>query len=672
MKRTVVFAAIVLFAAIAMARPPMKGEGKYVLFPATMPPTFGDSTHHFDVRFYNISLNLPMSNAGYTGRVQMDLTPRHGAFDTFSLNMVTLVCDSVRRAGNVCTFTTPTDRLLITLDRTFANGESLSVDIYFHKASGTEQRGFYWYPANQTNGHHQLAYTTTEPQDSRYWMPCFDEPWDKAERGCRMDVTVPDSLSDAGNGLLDSVTANTGAHTKTYWWTQRYPISTYLITLGVSKWSTTRQWFHLSPTESTYIQNYYWPEDSIDAISAFSHNVDMMDFFSDSLRYGRFPFEKYGMVEAYPFQWGGMENQTMTTIHGYWVWYGDDNGIAHEMSHQWWGDMVTCQDWRNIWLNEGSATFSDEEYDYHENGRASFMSLIASRANDYFDEEASDPRPVYAPPIDNLFTWGHTYVKGAAVHHMLRYVEGDTNWAQPGIFYRALRAYGDTFKYGNANTDDYCRIHEQMTGLELSWFFDEWIYQMGYPTYDIGWSGRQTVDGWEVVLDVEQNNGSGFPALFHMPVEIKVNWSGGSQTFRFDVNANPQRAVFSVPAQPTGIVFDPNDWILEQHSTRVGVAEGTVPAGTVRARLETVSPSPARTSVRFGYVLPKTENASLGIYDQTGRLVRQLVASTMSSGRHSLTWDRTDARGRRVAAGVYVVRFAAGVDTESRQLVITD
>ena len=174
------------------------------------------------------------------------------------------------------------------------------------------------------------------------------------------------------------------------------------------------------------------------------------------------------------------------------------------------------------------------------------------------------------------------------------------------------------------------------------------------------------------MLDVEQNNGSGFPALFHMPVEIKVNWSGGSQTFRFDVNANPQRAVFSVPAQPTGIVFDPNDWILEQHSTRVGVAEGTVPAGTVRARLETVSPSPARTSVRFGYVLPKTENASLGIYDQTGRLVRQLVASTMSSGRHSLTWDRTDARGRRVAAGVYVVRFAAGVDTESRQLVITD
>jgi aminopeptidase N len=297
------------------------------------------------------------------------------------------------------------------------------------------------------------------------------------------------------------------------------------------------------------VDNYVWPEDSADAVNSFQNTVDMMDFFSDSARYGRYPFEKYGHVEAYPFPWGGMENQTMTMVHQSWVVYGSDNGIAHELSHMWWGDMVTCLDWRNIWLNEGFATYSDEQYTYHQRGRAAFLTQIQGRAQDYFDEEALDAHPIYDPPYpDHLFDWGHSYCKGAWVQHMLRYVEGDTVWAQPGVFFRALRAYGDSFRYKNANTEDYKRIHEQVTGLELDWFFDEWVYDDWYPTYSLGWQGRQTVDGWEVVLDVAQNNHSGAPAVFHMPVEVRVNWSGGNQTLRPTRSGRCSRWAASRPA----------------------------------------------------------------------------------------------------------------------------
>jgi aminopeptidase N len=665
MKNLIMFA-VLIFATAAVAQP--FHEGKYVTAPC--PPLVpGDSTHDFDVRFYRADLNLPMTSGAMTARARIDLTPRHDSFDTFSLHMVNLVCDSIRRAGNVCTFTTPSGLLSITLDRQFANGESLTVDVYYHRNSGTSNRGFYWYARGTQNIPHAICYSTTEPSDARYWIPCFDEPWDKAERGCAIDVTTPDSMSACSNGLLDSVT--TAGGTRTCWWSEHHPIATYLMTFAASRWSSFKQWFHISPSESLYMQHFNWPEDSAAAVSAYQHTVDMITFFGDSSRYGRYPFEKYGMVEAYPFQWGGMENQTMTMVHRSWVLYGDDNGIAHEMSHQWWGDMVTCLDWRNIWLNEGFAVYSDEQYEYHLNGLSSFLNMISSRASDYFDEEASDPHPIYDPPYpDHLFDWGHTYCKGGWVQHMLRYVEADTVWSQPGIFFQSMRAYGDSFKYGNANTEDYKRIHEQMTGLDLDWFFTEWVYDYGYPIYSLGWEGRQTGKGWEVVLDLTQNNSSGAPTVFHMPVEVKVSWSGGDATFRYDVTTSPQRNVFPVGGQPTSVEFDPNDWILDQHDTHVGVAQG--PSVSYHTALRLAGPNPAVGSVRLAYELASAAPARIDVYDGSGRLTRTLLEGQRPAGRYATTWDRKGNGGRPVSAGTYFCRLSVGSESRTIRLVLTD
>jgi len=663
--KNLVIVCLSILAALAVAQP--FHEGKYVTAPC--PPLVpGDSSHDFDVRFYRADLSLPMTSGAMTARASIDLTPRHDNFDTFSLHMVSLVCDSIRRAGNTCTFTSGSGLLHIDLDQSFDNGESLSITIYYHRNSGTSNRGFYWYTSGSQTPH-AICYSTTEPSDARYWLPCFDEPWDKAERGCAISVTTPDSMTACSNGLLDSVT--TGSGTRTCWWSEHNPIATYLMTFAASRWTSFIQWFHVSPTESLYMQHFNWPEDSADAVSAYAHTVDMVDFFGDSLRYGRYPFEKYGMVEAYPFQWGGMENQTMTMVHRSWVRYGDDNGIAHEMSHQWWGDMVTCQDWRNVWLNEGFATYSDEQYEYHQNGLSSFRSLISSRASDYFDEEAQDPHPIYDPPYpDHLFDWGHSYVKGAWVQHMLRYLEGDTIWSQPGVFFRAMRTYGDSFKYGNANTEDYKRIHEQTTGLDLDWFFTEWVYDYGYPIYTLGWHGRQNGKGWEVVLELTQNNSDGAPAVFHMPVEVRVAWSGGNATFRYDVTTSPQMNVFPVGAQPTSVSFDPNDWILDQHNTQVGVAEA--PSALYRTGLRLAGSNPATGPVRLAYELGSAAPARIDIYDGTGRLTRTLHEGQQPAGRYTATWDRKGTGGRTAAAGTYFCRLSAGSESRTVRLLLAD
>lgn len=665
----VVPALVLLAVASALAAPPP--EGKFPLFPGPRSTVDRESTHHYDVRLYQIDLTTTLTSGAFSARCRIELTPRHDNFDTFSLHFVNLVCDSIRREDNACTFTASSGTLLITLDRPFANGESLAVDVYYHRNAGSQNRGYYWYARGTQSIPHAVAYSVTEPNDSRYWFPCFDQPWDKAERGCRINITVPDSMNACANGVLDSVRVAGGWRTS--YWRHSHPISTYLMCFAASHFTDWQVWWHYG-ADSMPVRYYVWPVDSVSGVSSFGRMTDMLDFFSAPARYGLYPFadEKYGMVAVYPYPWGGMEHQTMTTIHRYWVTNGSDNGIAHELSHQWWGDMVTCLDWRNIWLNEGFATYSDELYYYHRNGRSGFLSLIRSRADDYFDEEASDPHPIYDPPPGHEFDWGHSYCKGAWVQHMLRYVAGDTTWPNHGVFFAALREYGDSFRYANANTEDYRRILERRLDLDLGWFFDEWVYSLGYPRYTVGWYGRETTDGWEVVVDLAQNNMSGAPAVFHMPVEIRISWSGGDTLIRYPVAASPQRNVFPVPAQPTALEFDPNEWLLDQHSVQVGLTSEIDPALRIGRLQLDLGPNPCRNLTRLNFALPGTRDVRLEVFGLDGRLVRRFDCGRLSGGRHTLVWNLSDEGGSTLAPGVYVVRLTAGTEVVTGRIVKAD
>jgi aminopeptidase N len=559
-------------------------------------PVFAESLHSYNVRHYRLDINLPMTNKSYVAHEALSIRSDISAVLVCTLDFVNLVCDSAKRSGVPLNVSTPAGRLAVELDNPLPIGDSTVLDIFYHRESTSAERGYFYSSANPPSFPHAYCMTCTPPEDARYWMPCYDEPWDKAERGVELNLTTPDSFQTCANGLLDSVVADTANHTKTWFWRHPYSIATYLIVFSASRFATWQQDIPQQTGDTLPSIYFMWPEDSAVSRTNFSRVPDMVTYYSDSLRFGPYPFDKYGMVPGYyGFPWGGMENQTMTMIHTQWLRNGSPTGIAHELSHMWWGDMVTCVDFANVWLNEGFATWAECLYNGHMNGRSSFNSYIASKAQNYFSRHRSRDFPIYDPAPADIYDGPVIYNKGSWILRMLQFVEGDTTWETPGLFYQALRAYGDSFKYGTASTADFQRINERFYGQNLDWFFNEWVYDQGYPKYSITWDKQPRGDSWQVTATLAQHNDTNSARLFHMPYPIRFNCGSESTV----VTLHPQDTLaidtFVLAAEPMSMTPDPDNWVLDS-SYVTGIEE------TPSAELRTTNACP--TIVRGVLFLP--------------------------------------------------------------------
>ena len=626
-------------------------------FPGLEPPGIcAESSHSFDVRHYQIDLVLPMTSEAADGHVRMTFASRVPLLDSVGLMMDSLVCDSAKQGGTLLVFQRPTGGLAIALNPPIAQGESAAIDLWYHRRDATPNlpnRGFYWYPLQ--NPRPALAFSCAAPYDARFWFPGFDEPFDKAEQGCAINVTIPDTFSVCANGLLDSVHTDSLAHTATYFWTHRFPIATYLMVFAASKWVRYVQEFHPQQPDSVIVWSYCCPEDTIWVHDNLRNLPDMIEFYTDTLRFGRYPFERYGHVYCTGFPWGGMENQTLTMLA---LGAVNDVTVSHELSHMWWGDMVTCVDYRNVWLNEGFATYWDAQYTEHKSGHALFLSTMTGRASSYFAEDAGHRFATYAPAIQDVYAWGTIYCKGSWLQHMLRYVEGDTVFSQPGVFYRALRAYGDSFKYQGASSADWQRIQERFSGLDLSWFFDEWLYQAGYPQYRLAWSVETIGPDFRVITNLSQNNGNLAPPVFHMPVQLKFRKAGQDSLVVLAVDTSPQIDTFFLPYRPDSISFDPGKWILKK-ITVSGVEERFIEHPD--PELEISGSSFVRNAAQFTVRSPQP--AVLSFYDAAGREANRV---RLNRGTTRMVWDCS-----QLPAGVYLARLTSGGRSESRKLIIT-
>jgi peptidase M1-like protein/thrombospondin type 3 repeat protein len=502
-----------------------------------------------DVERYTIAIRVqPAPARRVDGTVRMQARVAAAPISTLVVGLYKdmSVTSIVTGTGTPLSSSHPDNFLTITLDRTYNPGELVDFTIAYGGKPASANGGYAFLFATHGPNNDPIISSLSEPDFATVWWPCIDRPDDKAI--VDMDLTVPNTLTGVSNGVLIGTTDN-GDGTRTFRWRSSYEISTYLVSVAISNYFTWTDYYTpVTGGPVMPVQNWVYGEQAAAAQTDLSVTVPQLTFFSTL--FGEYPFvaEKYGHA-IFPFN-GGMEHQTVTSYGGTLI-RGDhryDWIVAHELAHQWWGDAVGPMEWPEIWLNEGFATYCEALWQEHLGGPGAYHTYMASL----------DSRPfcatIYDPPAScDLF--GHTvYDKGAWVLHMLRHIVGDT------AFFQGMRDYYVAYKGANATTTLFKEVMQNASGLDLGPFFDRWIYVTGEPAYRFGWTRASTPAGWVTHLRIEQTQ---ITPPFTMPIDIRVTWPGGSQTFVVQNSGVAQDiALPPVPAAPTAVDFDPDVWIL--------------------------------------------------------------------------------------------------------------
>ena len=467
------------------------------------------------------------------------------------------------------------------------------------------------------------------------WWPSKDHPSDKAD-SVRVSVTVPEPMRVGSNGLLQRETAN-GDGTTTYEWFSRYPISTYLVAFAAGVYDVYEQTYTrpdslaavMGPLRMPVV-HYAYPNSNVfegsPPQSGWRLVTDMLPVFEHW--FGPYPFaaEKYGHME---FTWGGgMEHQTMSSMGG-----NSAGLVAHELAHQWYGDLVTLRYWPHLWLNEGFATYG--ELLYYESRPGDYAGTRRAVFDLYYRRARNAPGTLLVQGADTLsvntlFAGERVYAKGGIVLHMLRGVVGDD------AFRRTLRAYAGAHAYGTATTADLQRVAEAEAGVDLAAFFRQWVTEgTGHPSYDVRWGYAAEQDGFRVTVTLEQTQEApeSNVAVFEMPVTFAVETAGGEERFTVHNDARVQTYTFDVAARPLAVDFDPDRWILRNDPV-VTTGHEHLPELPAEATVVSAYPNPVRDVLRAEVALPAPATVRLALYDALGRRVLLLADAPLPAGLH--------------------------------------
>ena len=609
--------------------------------------------HSFDVIKYSLDVDLyncytaPYPKS-FSGSVVVNFKV-DSALNSIRLNAknFSMVIDSVKLAG--VSYIHNNDLLNIQLNRTYNPGESANVKI-FYRHKDVFDSSFY-----STLG---MVYTDSEPEGARRWIPCWDQPSDKALFDLTAKVKANVKLGSNGR-LADSTLAGDFL---TYHWVSDQNVATYLmvITSKVNYQLNIGWWHKLSnPADSIPLRYYFNQGENPEPVMSIM--PQMTTWYSQN--FIEHPFDKNGFATLDSlFVWGGMENQTLTSLcRNCWI----ESLAAHEYAHQWFGDMITCSTWADIWLNEGFATWSEAYWYESYGGYNAYKSAINTDASDYLAYNPgwaiSNPEwAITTPSTDILFNYPITYAKGACVLHQLRYVLGDS------LFFTTLKAYcaDSTFKYKSATIRDFNAKVNQVTGDDYNWFFDEWIYQPNHPVYQNTYNFQDLGNSeWKVNFFIKQVQTNA--PFFKMPVEVLVRFTDATDTtFTFMNDVNFQQLSWTVNKQPIVFKFDPDKQIvLKGGGTMVGISERVSPG--VHVSLSQNSPNPACNTTRIRYEIDEFMKVRLEITDMLGVTLMKPVDALQQAGQYEINLDCS-----KLAPGNYIYKLSAGNTLQVKKLVI--
>lgn len=511
-------------------------------------PSSAITKENFDVTYYRLKLRLHTSPNQLLGQVLIKAISKTDNLRTLQLDLMrsTMIIDSILMGAHKIHFLQDSAFFTVTLDRPHDVGELIALEIFYRNAFEGNRFGGFEFRSHGNNI--PWIWSMGEPSWAKFWWPCKDHPRDKAD-SADIIVTVDSSLSVASNGKLVSKTFN-GDGSTTFHWHERYPIASYLISIAISNYVIFSDWFKYSLVDSMEIINFALPEDLSDAKSTFRYALDGLSIFSKY--FGLYPFikEKYGHAQVV----NGLENQTLTTIS---YLHFNEETVIHELAHQWFGDMITCRTWPDIWLNEGFATYCEALYREKKYGDSSYVNAIRSYMNSAMKENGTifiQDTNEMARRFDPI-----VYYKGAVVLHMLRHILGDST------FFRAMYNYANDplLKYNVASTADFQRVCKTTSGKNLSYFFNEWINGENYPKYKFTWIVVPEGKHYNTKVTLSQTTNTKNPNFFTMPVDIQFSAPGWDTTITAFNNSNNQRFDFVLSHKPTTASLDPGNWILK-------------------------------------------------------------------------------------------------------------
>lgn len=604
--------------------------------------------HSFNVLKYTLNLNIYncfKSPYPYTFSASNQMMFRVDSNLTqIQLNAVntSLAIDSIRLSGGpLLVFTHASNILTITMNRQYTVGEIATMTIYYRHIATSGDGAFY-----VQNGY---VFTDAEPEGARKWFPCWDRPSDKA----LLDLTAktPSNVKLGSNGRLQDSTAS--GDTIWYHWISRDSVSTYLVVMtGNTTFNIATVWWHKfsNPADSVPIRLYY------NSGNSYTWTLNNIKTVTDwySWKYGEMAFEKNGFTTGgSQFVWGGMENQTLTTLCSS-CW--DYSTVTHEYAHQWYGDMITCATWADIWVNEGFATFSEAVWLERAGGYTAYKNDINSDASSYLSSNPgwaiSNPQwAVVTPDVNTLFNYAITYMKGACALHLLRYTMGDS------VFFQGMKAYSTdlNFRYGNSTIPDFLAKMGSISGSNYTWFYNSWILQPNHPQYQNYYNFTNIGSGnWRINFTARQiQTNAGF---FQIPIEIKFGFASGSDTtVRVMNSANNQGFTWVFNRQPTSVVFDPNNQIVLKTASLIqGIDENTT-AVPNKFELHQNEPNPFNPVTQINYDIAKNSHVKLVVYDMLGKEVKTLVNEYQVAGRYMESFN-----GVNLPSGVYLYKLEAG------------
>lgn len=510
----------------------------------------------YDVQHYILRVNFDRTNKIVFGDTTVQLKPLKNNFNHIELDAADMKFESVKLESETkdLQYRLAGEKIHITFDKSYTASDLISIRF---KYSVKPSKGVYFIKADVEDGkvvRPAQIWTQGEAEEAHHWFPSYDFPDDKATS--EQFITVEKDETAIANGKPLGTTENADG-TKTFHYKMDVPHSTYLTSFVVGKYSKISDSYKNIP-----LGFYLYPGKESFAQKSFGKTKEMMRVFEELTKIN-FPYNKYDQTVVANFAFGGMENITATTMADKEIFTNPpeivEDLVSHELAHSWFGNLVTCRNWAELWLNEGFATYMEAAYREKKYGRADYLRKIRENAQQFFvDETINQNRHglynLSARPDDSIFDTT-TYQKGGAVIHTLRETVGAEN------FWKAVNLYLTRHKFQNVETSDLQKVMEEVSGKDLNWFFQQWVYGGGYPKLNVTQVYNAATKSLDLTITQTQNSDKITPETFMLPMEIEITTAKGKKTERIEIKNRTELFSLKVDDKPTKIDFDKDEKI---------------------------------------------------------------------------------------------------------------